>query len=208
MKKTIIHSRLESQRKGKNKAIYEHFNQHYLHVVEKRYGIDIDYIIDLAVLKPDSHYEINIPWNWLVVSALGIGVFFGLLTHVLLNMVLITVLIFLPLLVLAFVFILLSIRQFLIAYDRKRVFLSRYASYPIVEIPYQAKNKEKYYDFIEQIENQIRLSTTSRNIPEEVLQAGEMKTLRRLSSKGVLSQNQYNTAKNRIFKKLDTLSDT
>ncbi len=207
MKKTVIHSRLETRKNARNRGIYEHFNQHYLHVSELRQGVNIDYIVDLAVLKPESHYVINIPWNWLVISALAIGVFAGLLTHVLFNPDMRTILIFFPLLLMLFVFVILALRQFVIAYERKCVFLSRYAAYPILEIPFESKNKERFYNFIEQLENQIQISINSRNIPEEVLQAGEMKTLRRLSTKGVLTKNQYNTAKNRIFRKLDTLSD-
>ena len=206
MNTPVIHKRFEIK-KGRVRYIYEYFNQHYLHVHEKKKKSHIDYIIDLAVLKPESHYEMNIPWNWLIASAFAIGAIAGLTTHLLFNFHSIkTVAITGPLLFLLLVFVILSMREVIIAYSRKRVFLSRFASYPIVQIPFDSGQKRMFYEFVALLEKQIEASRTQRRIPEQVLQAGEMKTLRRLAGKGVLTKNQYNTAKNRIFRKLDTLA--
>jgi hypothetical protein len=206
MNTPVIHKRFEIK-KGRVRYIYEYFNQHYLHVHEKKKKSHIDYIIDLAVLKPESHYEMNIPWNWLILSAVTIGAIAGLATHLMFNLgSLYTVMIVSPILFLMLILVVLSMREFLMGYSRKRVFLSRFASYPIVQIPFDSGQKRTFYEFVALIEKQIEASRTQRRIPEQVLQAGEMKTLRRLAGKGVLTKNQYNTAKNRIFRKLDTLT--
>lgn len=222
MKAPVIHSRLLIKRSGKTRYLFEYFNEHYLHVNEHHKDHEIDYVVDLAVLKPESHTEMTIPWNWLILSAMAIGVFVGLLTHLYfhLSSPLFTwvgpfifgiqfpdtkVLTLGPIVAVLLVFIVLSLREFIRAADRKLVFLSRYASFPIVQIPMDSGAKASFYRFVQELEHQISQSLSKRRIPDEVLQAGEMKTLRRLCTLGVLSKNQYNTVKNRIFKKLDNL---
>ncbi len=207
MKKNVIHSRFELKKNAKNRAVYEYFNEHYLHIYQINQNRELDYIVDLAVLKPESHYELNVPWNWLIASALAIGAFAGFFTHLLFNPDLKTILIISPILFTLLYFIVLALKQFSATYVHKRVFISRYASYPILEVPFDQKNKRKFYEFIASLEKYIAHSIATRRIPEEVLQAGELKTLRRLTTLGVLTTNQYNTAKNRIFRKLDTLNE-
>ncbi len=204
MKKRDVHARLEVKRK-KCRYLFEHYNEHYIHVCETHKRREFEYDIDMAVMKPDSHYEMIVPWNWLVASALGIGVGVGTITHLVFNLTQMKILTLSPLLVVIFVFIFLSLRSFVQGYDRKRVFLSRYASYPILQIPFDNRRKNKIYQFIAHIEHYTEMSINKRKIPDEVLQAGEMKTLRRLASEGLISKSQYKTAKNRIFKNLDNV---
>lgn len=202
MKKHEVHARLEVKKK-KCKYVFEHYNEHYLHVSEIRKRRTFSYDIDLAVMKPDSHYEMTVPWNWLVASAVGIGVLVGTLTHLFFHMSLKKILLLSPFLVVVVTFIILSLRSFIRGYERKRVFLSRYAAYPILQIPVDTRRKGRIYRFIAHLEHCTEMSINKRRIPDEVLQAGEMKTLRRLANEGLISKSQYNTAKNRIFKNLD-----
>ena len=205
MKKRVVHARLEIKHK-RNRHVFEHYNEHYVHVSVQHKHRQLEYDIDMAVMKPDSHYETTIPWNWLVASATGIGVAAGTVTHLIFNPTLQKILLFMPFMVVVVVFVYLSLRSFLQGYDRKRVFLSRYASFPILQIPFDARRKNKIYQFIAHLEHYTEMSINKRRIPDEVLQAGEMKTLRRLSAEGLLTKSQYKTAKNRIFKNLDNVA--
>ena len=205
MKKRAVHARLEIKKK-RRRFVFEHYNEHYIHVSDTGKRHQIEYDIDMAVMKPDSHYETVVPWNWLVACASGIGILVGILTHLMFNWSMQKVLILAPILIIVVVFIVLSLRSFLQGYDRKRVFLSRYAAYPILQIPFDSRRKNKIYQFIAHIERYTEMSINKRRIPDEVLQAGEMKTLRRLAGEGLISKSQYNTAKNRIFKNLDNVA--
>jgi len=204
MKKRVIHARLEIKKK-KCHYTFEHYNEHYIHVSEIRKRHEFSYDIDMAVMKPDSHYEMVVPWNWLVASAAGIGVTVGTITHLVFNLTLQKILMLSPFLLVTITFVFLSLRSFMQGYDRKRVFLSRYAAYPILQIPFDNKRNNKAYNFIAHLEHYTEMSINKRRIPDEVLQAGEMKTLRRLAEEGLISKSQYKTAKNRIFKNLDNI---
>jgi malic enzyme len=83
--------------------------------------------------------------------------------------------------------------------ERKYVFYTNYAGHPVVEILVDKPDRKGFDAFIEALRERISQIAISHHISKDGLQAGELKMLRRLSEKNILTSGEYEKAKAKIF---------
>lgn len=101
---------------------------------------------------------------------------------------------------LAMLFCLLWVQTF----HRRDVFYSVYTNLPLVEFWINKPSRHEYQAFISALENQIVQHRQEMNIAYEKQLAGELRTLRRVTEAGLLSESVYIAAKAKLL----LLSDT
>ncbi len=178
----------------------EIFNGHYLNYQRRRFRRTISYSVDLATLSPEVGWEEDICWHWVLASAImfvpGIGFLIRLLGEL-------NVRTFAELGLAVFVFLLLgslALLMFYIKSHRKFVIRTRYAEFPLIEIQYlRHRDGERLKAFVELLQARIRATVAERGLSEGELKAGEVRMLRRMARKQVISDYYYESAKSHIF---------
>ncbi len=159
----------------------------------------IKFDIDLMALSPDSRIQVNLAWHWMI--AMLISIFAIVIVMVVSQFISDKIILeytqyfTAALVLLFFVFTIL----FLVFSNRKRIFMTRHANCPIIEILISNPNKNSYTDFIDGLENEIIIAAEKRQLNQKQQRAGELKTLRRLSQQGVISQNDYEESKHTLL---------
>ena len=83
---------------------------------------------------------------------------------------------------------------------RKVTFRTRHANYPLVEVIWCRDQEQSFNEFVDMLAERARVIPEQRTLSDEVLCAGEVKMLRRLMNKGIVTDNAYEKAKQTIFK--------
>jgi len=167
----------------------------YLSVKQTKTRRKIQFDIDLIALSPDSRIQVNLAWHWMVamlVSIIAIVIVLAITQFISDKTILNYTQFFIAILVsLFFIFTIL----FLTFSNRKRIFMTRHAKLPIIEILISNPNKNSYNAFIDELENEIIITAENRQLNSKQQRAGELKTLRRLSEQGVISKTDYEESK-------------
>lgn len=173
-------------------------NGRELHVEKKTSRARIKYIIDLLALEDESKEKITLGWKWFVAGLVAI-------------LAMMLCMEFLPMLgestlYKAGVYVLglgVGAGCFFKAYketSRKKIFHSRSANVPLVELAVNNPSKNEFGAFINKVEKHILSSRDGLVISVRNQLAGEMKMLRRLSEEGVISTSVYNKSKAGLLK--------
>lgn len=185
----------------KDETTLELFDKYYLSVYEKRLKRVRDYKLELAILNPEARHVRKFAFQWLA----GAGIA-GLAGLFLLNLLpggpdQDNFWIILAATAAALLLTVLFIGLFAQSANRKWIFETRAAHYPLVEIPYHSKDKKQAQQFVKMLEDAIENNISAKGYNNEHLFAGEMRMLRRLAKKQILSNNNYNKAKKHMLEK-------
>ncbi|MFV2058878.1 MAG: hypothetical protein ACC707_20650 [Thiohalomonadales bacterium] len=185
-----------SNLESKNFSIYDN---KYLAVSSFKNNIKQQYWLNLRFISPQSQrkFIINRLWLWLTGLLIGISALAHYTTWIDqiptvtdYRQAIITIS-----LTSAFITIIT-----LFAKARSVVYLSStYGDIPLVEILHNNPNKLSYNQFLIQITNSIRSATNHEDIDLPRRLAAELKEHRRLRDNGIISHENYTSAKERIF---------
>ena len=185
------HSRL------KGEVEVQLFNDFYICVKEKPLKRTRQFKLEIATLNPQAKNIEDLAIQWLaaaLIAALGAGFFlYTLFTG---NGLLMPLLGALVAAALSAGFTAL----YFYASERKWVFETRNALYPLVVVPYSKGQKQQAKAFIKTLQQAIEKNVEKRHYSSEDLFAGELRMLRRLSNNKVLSDSLYEQAKAYMMK--------
>jgi hypothetical protein len=171
------------------------FDKHYLQVSEKKPGRSRTFRMELAVLNPEPRHVVDNARHWLAGAGVA-GLSALYLLFLLIGAPAVgTAAAFAAAFVLSLAFALL----YLFTRERKWVLETRTALYPLVEIPYHKQDQEPARRFVETVQRAIERNVAEKGYTHEALFAGEMRLLRRLAKKRVLSTNTYDRAKKQML---------
>ena len=178
---------------------FEVFNKHYLRVKKKNRKKTSEYTVDLISLAPECVNVKTIAWVWLGFALMFVIVASALLYHLIGNFSLQAFFTFVPLSLLSLLLAAASVAMFLYKSSNKKIFVTNYCRYPLAGVILNNPNTIECDRFVEAVEQRIQEAHDSYDISEDKLKAGELKMLRRLREKGVISTTQYEQYKNTIF---------
>lgn len=185
--------------KGESKL--ELFNDHYLKMQSERLKKQREFKMEVATLNPAAKKVEERAWHWLVAGVVALcaaGYFIYYLITAAQSDEVWTVAGAIGLLLLltaAFAF------AYLLTSERKWVFETRAARYPLVTVPYDKASQKQAAAFVEQLQQAINTNTDKKGYSEDDLFAGEMRMLRRLAKAGIISDNVYDSAKKHMLTK-------
>ena len=90
---------------------------------------------------------------------------------------------------------------FVLSIKRKWVVETRAAQHPLIEIPYNSKDKKRAEEFVQLLQSAIEKNIADKGYDNEHLFAGEMRMLRRLVKNRILSSSNYDRAKKQMLEK-------
>ncbi len=183
----------------KSETRLELFNKYYLQVSEKKLKRARDFKLELAILNQKPLHVQESALHWLAAASI-VGLsnlyFFYLLFSAPDFDNLWTILAAIATAtLLSVIFGLL----FVFASERKWVFETRAALYPLVEIPYRKKDREQAKRFVQTLQSAIAKNISEKGYNNEILFAGEMRMLRRLAKNQILSSDTYDRAKKHML---------
>ncbi len=177
-------------------------NDRYLFIDETAVGRQRSYELDVLALDGKPRFRLIVAWRWLLAAALTLAIEFPVLGHLLPqvdpegNYALPVIIVFA---LTAFIFILLA---FASSY-RETVFRSRHGHWPLVRLLHDRPDSTRFRAFVQAITDACQTATDRAGLSRQQLLAGEIKTLRRLSRKGVLSNDDYERLRGRLMKMTD-----
>lgn len=173
------------------------FNDFYLSVKERPLKNTRHFKMEIATLNPQAVKKEELAVHWLaaaLIAALGSGFFlYTLFSGTELLMPLIGSLIAAGVSA-AFTAL------FFYSSERKWVMETRNALYPLVVIPYHKSQQQEVLAFIESLQQAIERNVVSKRYNSEDLFVGELRMLRRLTNKKILSDTIYDQAKAHMMK--------
>ena len=156
------------------------------------------YLVHLLALADKSRVRFNIAWGWFY---LAVGCFVGLVIYLLakslfsINSGMIEFAIIGALVLGIVLGLILVIANF----SRVRVFYSRHSSIPLFDLYISKPNQQAYKAFLHHLNDYIEKTRTFWQLKLDQQIAGEVRMLRRLASDGIISQRDYDRAKDRLF---------
>lgn len=162
--------------------------------------VKLSYNIDLVALSPDTRRRFVWGWKWLIATIITI-VLLGLLLLIVPYLVeqqsdAIRGVLFLSGLILVVSFLLLFFKH---TY-RQLSFYSRHAHIPLVNMFMGKPDKTRHKKFVQYLQQRINKLQEHLDLDIDKQLAGEMKMLRRLTEQGAITEQQYNQAKDKLFK--------
>mgnify|MGYP006909079993 CR=1 FL=1 len=174
------------------------FNGRYIRVQRKRFKREVDYTIDLAALSPEGKDSYTLNRHLLIASAVSLLAFIILLYTLLAHFAAHVAIYTLPAAILTFLLAISFGALAVYTFEHKYVFVSRQAEVPLVEFRVR-KGDAAYRAFVEDLKRYIHKHAERARLSPQDLRAGEIRTLRRMSSEGVLSTIDYETARTRLL---------
>ena len=178
---------------------FEVFNKHYLRVKKRYRKKTSEYTIDLISLAPECINVRTIAWLWFGLGLLFTVVAGGLVYQLIGNFSLQAFITYAPLSLLSLLLAAASVAMLLYKSSNKKFFVTNYGRYPLAGVMINNPNAVECDRFVEAVEQRIQEAHESYDISEDQLKAGELKMLRRLREKGVISSVEYEDYKNTIF---------
>jgi hypothetical protein len=177
----------------------ELFDKYYLQVRDRKFGRSRKFKLELAILNPEPVHVQNSALHWLAAACIAglsaLYILFLLISTPDFSNLLSTLAAFAAAILLSLIFTAL----FLFTSERKWVLKTRTALYPLVEIPYHKNDKEPALRFVKNLQTAIEHNIAEKGYTHETLFAGEMRMLRRLAKKRVLSIGTYDRAKKQML---------
>ncbi len=193
---------LEQQSLFAGKRQFTLKNDRYLFIDVTALGRRLHYELDVLALDPRPRFRLIVAWRWILVAALVLALEYPVLRYLLPNLdpegrYALTVIVVFALL--AFIFIVLA---FALSF-RETVFVSRHARYPLVHLLHNRPDRARFRDFVQRLRTAIEQAGEQAGLNRQQWLAGEVKTLRRLSGKGVLRPGEYERLRTRLMKMTD-----
>ena len=194
-----FHSRL------KGEVEVQLFNDFYICVKEKPLKKTRQFKLEVATLNPQAEMKVDLAVHWLaasVIAALGSVFFiFTLFSGDALWMSLLGALI-------AAAMSAGFAALYYYSSERKLIVETRNSLYPLVVLPFNKRQQKEAEAFIEKLQQAIEQNVASKRYSSEDLFAGELRMLRRLANKKVLSDTLYDQAKAYMMKSHGTATAT
>lgn len=176
------------------------FDKYYLKVKEKKRNRSREFKLELAILDPEAVHVKSGKSHWLV-TALLVGAVDAFLLY---DMTSVGSLGLDPLIMLiavagATVLTALFVGLYVTSMQSKWVLNTRASHYPLIEVPYARGNKAAAKQFVEELQASIHRNVLDKDYSNDTLLAGEMRMLRRLVKKKVLSEKSYDKAKQQML---------
>lgn len=197
----IINSNLVQQCQAKGEMRnFEIYNDKFIKIsIHDLFG-DKSYHINLSMLEPWPIHHRRIAWRWLIAFVYFLfttGVFFAYqYRHP-------DVTSSATLLLFIIVFFLLSLVSLLfLLYQSPNVteFRSRYGGCPVISLMQNKPDQESFSRFSKEIKARVLAASQNVTFDKKQMLSFELKELRRLMENKVLSEHDYNLAKNRVMK--------
>jgi hypothetical protein len=189
---------LKQSFKGGERSL-EIVDRQKLIINEKKKNKGSKYIVSLLALHPEGKQIFQASWKYLLASIILSTVLMAGESLIAEMMARENLLLNRALIVAAVIIAILGIKEFLGSISRKYIFFTRHANIPVVEISVANPNKEQFQAFIAEVESGITEVQSARNLSPNDQLVGEMRMLRRLSSEGFLSKQQYEQAKAQLL---------
>lgn len=189
--------RFSDRLKGESRL--ELFNDYYLNVRFGRPKKQREFRMEVATLDPQMKKVEELAWHWIVaaLTTLGAAAYFiyYLITSADGDEFRSVVAAILLLLGMSGGFVVAT----LFGSERKWVFETRSARYPLVSVPYDRASRQQAEAFAERLQQAIESNTGKKGYSANDLFAGEMRMLRRLAKSGIISQATYDSAKRQML---------
>ncbi len=181
------------QSKRKGVVEIELFDNYYLSFVERVLNSRRKFKMEVATLDPKAHKKYVFSFHWLALALItaALAAFLATASEPLFSPY------ELPLaagISGAFLFL------FIYTAEQSWVLQTRSSHYPLIVVPFNTKQQKEAKAFISTLKDAIEGNVADKGYTDTDLFAGEMRMLRRLSSKRVLSDKLYNKAKSRMMK--------
>ena len=193
-----INATLQQQGKLGQVREYQIINGKELRIIQGNGAKQRVYLVHLLALADKSRIRFNITWGWFY---LAIACLAGLIIYQLIALTIKLDSVLIDLVVLSALGLgaLLGIILVIINFFRVRIFYSRHASVPLFDMCINQPNQRAYKSFLDNLKSHMVKTRTFWELRLDQQIAGEIRMLRRLASEGVVSQRDYDQAKDRLF---------
>ena len=157
------------------------------------------YKVHLLALANKGKSKFNISWPWLwciLICIVVLGIFSVVKQYISLENQLLELAIYFA----CAAGIILGLVMLALKFSLKRIYFSRIANIPILDIEINKPNRKSYKSFVSALEQHINKMQAAYNLKADQQLAGEIRMLRRLSQDGIVSQAAYDKAKGKLFK--------
>jgi hypothetical protein len=193
-----INATLQQQGKLGQLREYQIVNGKELRIIQGMGAKQRVYLVHLLALGDKSRVRFNIAWGWLylaVACLVGLVIYLMVKSLITINSGMIEFAI-----MAAFILgIALGLILVIANFSRVRVFYSRHSAIPLFDLYISKPNQQAYKSFLRQLNNYIEKTREFWKLKLDQQIAGEVRMLRRLASDGVISQRDYDQAKDRLF---------
>lgn len=193
-----INATLQQQGKLGQQREYQIVNGKELRIIQGMGAKQRVYLVHLLALADKSRVRFNIAWGWLY---LALACMLGLVIYLLAkSLFTINSSIIEFAIMAAFILgIALGLILVIANFSRVRVFYSRHSNIPLFDLYISKPNQQAYKSFLRQLNTYIEKTREFWKLKLDQQIAGEVRMLRRLASDGVISQRDYDQAKDRLF---------
>ena len=195
---TEINATLQQQGKLGQVREYQIVNGKELRIIQGTGAKQRVYLIHLLALADKSRLRFNIAWGWFYLALgclAGLTVFLLAKSFISINSAIIEF----TIIAACILGIVLGLILVLANFTRVRVFYSRHSSIPLFDLYIAKPNQRAYKAFLDNLNAYIEKTRTFWKLKLDQQIAGEIRMLRRLASEGVISQRDYDRAKDRLF---------
>lgn len=182
------------------KRLFEIYNDKFIKITVKNLLTDHHYHLNLSLIGPWPAQHRSISWEWLIAV-----VYFAIATAAY-----VAYLVAYPegekvsrLIPFIVVFLLLTLGSLLMFFYKSpnvMEFHSRYGNCVLIRLLNNRPNKKDFKDFVEEIKLRSLSASQALKIDKSKMLNIEMEELRRLTDEGVIPQQDYEAAKERIMK--------
>ena len=193
-----INATLQQQGKLGQVREYQIVNGKELRIIQGMGAKQRVYLVHLLALADKSRLRFNIAWGWFylaVVCVVGLVIYLLAKSLFSINSGMVEFAIIGALVLGMVLGLILVIANF----SRVRVFYSRHSSIPLFDIYISKPNPQAYKAFLRQLNDYIEKTRAFWQLKLDQQIAGEVRMLRRLASDGVISQRDYDRAKDKLF---------
>lgn len=193
-----INATLQQQGKLGQVREYQIVNGKELRIIQGIGAKQRVYLVHLLALADKSRVRFNIAWGWFylaVVCAIGLLIYLLAKSLFAINSGMIEFAIIGALVLGTVLGLILVIANF----SRVRVFYSRHSAIPLFDLYISKPNQQAYKAFLRHLNDYIEKTRSFWQLKLDQQIAGEVRMLRRLASDGVISQRDYDRAKERLF---------
>ncbi|MGD8576954.1 MAG: hypothetical protein PVG50_02865 [Thiohalophilus sp.] len=172
-----------------------------LRIIEKQKRRRKEYSIDLLALDNRHRRKFHIAWPWLVAAVAALALT-ALTWSLIAGYVQIYTTLYLVLTVLVGGMLTVgALYMFWVSSSRREYFISRHARIPLLELDVGIPSSKEVKKFIDHIEKRIEGLFEHFELSRDQQLSGEMRMLRRLVDKKILTEADYNRAKSKLFER-------
>ena len=195
---------IELEQRGplSKKRVVQLLDNRELYITEENKRSRKDYSIDLLALDSQRRRRIHLAWPWLL------SLLFILIPLIVLLLIpeyfaeyssLPVSLVVLP----GGLVTAVCLYMFWINSSRRHCFVSRHANIPLVVLDTNKPDRKEVSEFVAALEQYIKQQQEQYQLSDQQQLSGEMRMLRRLTDKKILSETDYEQAKEKLLDRFD-----